>query len=250
MMQLTVLGAGTALPVPGRSPAGYLLRIGDERLLFDLGPGTLARLAAADVSYRDLTRVFISHLHSDHVLDLVTLLQASNATPGWTREKPLELIGCHGLKAFVARLTELFDGTAPEGFSIAVTELGEDRRDFDGWKLETTLTGHTTNSIAFRVEADGTSVVYSGDAIEAPALTKLARDASIFVCECSFPKGWKTCDHVTADGAGRMAQAAGARRLILSHLYPPAIRADVVGQAREAYEGEIILAVDGTACAC
>jgi ribonuclease Z len=129
-MDLTVLGAGTALPVPGRSPAGYLLRVGGEPLLFDLGPGTLARLAAAGVSYREIRRVFVSHLHSDHVLDLVTLLQASNATPRWTRREPLELFGCRGLEAFVARMMETFDGAAPEGFEVRVTELDAgDRAD-------------------------------------------------------------------------------------------------------------------------
>ena len=245
-MQLTVLGAGTALPVPGRSPAGYLLRVAEEALLFDLGPGTLARLAGAGVSYRDLRRVFVSHLHSDHVLDLITLLQASNATPGWTREQPLELFGCHGLKAFVDRVLELFDGTVPEGFAVSVKELGAERLAFDGWSLETTLTGHTPGSLAFRIESDGKSFVYSGDAVESHALTHLARDASVFVCECSFPRGWKTRDHVTADGAGRMAQAAGARCLVLSHLYPPALEVDVAAQARAIHEGEIVVAVDGT----
>ena len=248
-MKLTVLGAGTALPVPGHSPAGYLLEIGDERLLFDLGPGTLARLAAAGVSYKNLTRVFVSHLHSDHVLDLVTLLQASNATPGWTRERPLELIGCQGLSAFVDRIIALFDGTAPEGFPIRVTEFGAGRQTFDGWTLETALTEHTPNSIAFRIEADGKSIVYSGDAVECPALIHLARNAGVFVCECSFPRGWKTSDHVTADGAGRMARDAGAHRLILSHLYPPALAANVGAQARELYDGQIVVAVDGTAVA-
>jgi ribonuclease BN (tRNA processing enzyme) len=246
-VHLTVLGAGTALPVPGRSPAGYLLRVGDEPLLFDLGPGTLARLAAAGVSYRELRRVFVSHLHSDHVLDLVTLLQASNATPGWTRREPLEIIGCRGLKGFVARMMDTFDGAAPEGFAVQVTELGAERREFAGWTLETTLTAHTPGSLAFRVEAEGQAVVYSGDAIETPELTRLARDASVFICECSFPRGWPTRDHVTADGAGRMAQGAGACRLVLSHLYPPAQEADVAGQARVEYEGEILVAVDGSA---
>jgi ribonuclease Z len=245
-MQLTVLGAGTALPVPGRSPAGYLLRVADEALVFDLGPGTLARLAAAGVDYRTLRRVFVSHLHSDHVLDLVTLLQASNATPGWTREQPLELFGCHGLADFVDRITALFDGAAPEGFPVVVRELGAERLAFDGWSLETTLTGHTPGSLAFRVESDGRSFVYSGDAVESHALAHLARDASVFVCECSFPRGWATRDHVTADGAGRMAHAAGAHCLVLSHLYPPAMAVDVAAQARAAHEGEVVVAVDGT----
>ena len=142
-MELTILGAGTAVPSPGRSPAGYLLRLGGIPLLFDLGPGTLARLAAAGVSHRQLRRVFISHLHSDHVLDLVTLLQASNATPGWKREDPLELYGCHGLATLVSQVMTAFDGTTPEGFSLRVTELDEERRDFGGWTVETALTAHT-----------------------------------------------------------------------------------------------------------
>ena len=246
-MELTVLGAGTALPVPGRSPAGYLVRVEGEPLLFDLGPGTLARLAAAGVSYRALERVFVSHLHSDHVLDLVTLLQASNATPGWSRERPLELFGCRGLEALVARVLETFDGTAPEGFPLRVVELGAGRRDFGGWTLETALTAHTETSLAFRVEAGGRALVYSGDAVESAELIRLARGASTFVCECSFPRGWPTADHVTADGAGRMARAAGAERLVLSHLYPPAHEADVAGQARAEYSGEVVVAVDGTA---
>ncbi len=245
-MELTVLGAGTAVPSPGRSPAGYLIRAGGSPLLFDLGPGTLARLATAGVSHRELGRVFISHLHSDHVLDLVTLLQASNATPGWKREAPLELYGCHGLARLVRQVMVAFDGTAPEGFPLRVVELGAERHDLGGFALETALTAHTETSLAFRVEADGQAIVYSGDAIETPALVQLAHGADVFVCECSFPRGWRTPDHVTADGAGRMARAAGAQRLVLSHLYPPAQEADVAAQARVEYAGDVLVAVDGT----
>jgi ribonuclease Z len=245
-VELTILGAGTAVPSPGRSPAGYLVRVGPSPLLFDLGPGTLARLAMAGVSHRDLRRVFISHLHSDHVLDLVTLLQASNATPGWAREDPLELYGCRGLARLVGQVMAAFDGTTPMGFPLRVTELGPDRREFDGFTVETALTAHTETSLAFRVEADGQALVYSGDAIESPELARLARAADVFVCECSFPRGWRTADHVTADGAGRLARSAGARKLVLSHLYPPAQEADVAGQARAEYGGEVLVAVDGT----
>jgi ribonuclease BN (tRNA processing enzyme) len=248
-VRLTVLGAGTAVPTPGRSAAGYLLDVGDAPLLFDAGPGTLARLAAAGVSHKDVRRVFVSHLHSDHVLDLVTLLQASNATPGWTRREPLELVGCPGLADLVRVVTETFDGAAPEGWPLTVTELGEERRDFGGVTVETAFTAHTPSSLAFRVEVDGRIVVYSGDAVESEGLARLARGADVFVCECSFPRGWRTPDHVTADGAGRLAQAAAARRLVLSHLYPPAQEADVAGQARAEYEGEVIVAVDGTVVA-
>jgi ribonuclease BN (tRNA processing enzyme) len=245
-VHLTVLGAGTAVPTHGRSPAGYLLRVGGETLLFDAGPGTLARAAAAGISHRELRRVFISHLHSDHVLDVVTLLQASNGTPGWSRTDPLELFGCRGLGALVERVIATFDGTEPEGFPLRITELREERHDLGGFVVQTALTGHTPDSVAFRVECDGHTFVYSGDAVESDALVRLASRANTFVCECSFPRGWRTADHVTADGAGRMAQTAEVAHLVMSHLYPPAQNADVAGQARAEYGGEVTVALDGT----
>src|SRR5512143_1075017 len=102
-MRLTILGAGTAIPLPGFSPAGHLVLIGDQPLLFDIGPGTLARLAAAGIDYRDLDHLFLTHHHSDHTLDLVTLLQDYDSTPGWVRRKPFHLIGCRGTQAFYER---------------------------------------------------------------------------------------------------------------------------------------------------
>ncbi|MDA4629685.1 hypothetical protein NZA98_00900, partial [Escherichia coli] len=59
--------------------------------------------------------------------------------------------------------------------------------DFPGFVIETALTGHTDNSLAFRLEANGRVFVYSGDAIESAALAGLARKADLFACECSFP---------------------------------------------------------------
>ncbi|MCI0475547.1 MAG: MBL fold metallo-hydrolase, partial [Anaerolineales bacterium] len=104
MLHLTILGAGTGVPMPRRSPAGVLVQIGATPLLFDLGPGTLPRLDAAGVSYRDLEYVFLTHLHPDHTLDLAMLLQALNSTPGYTRERALHLIGCPGTQSLYENL--------------------------------------------------------------------------------------------------------------------------------------------------
>jgi ribonuclease BN (tRNA processing enzyme) len=240
-MQLTVLGAGTAIPMIERSPSGYLLRAGDQSAVLDMGPGTLGRLLKAGLSHKDITSVFISHLHSDHVLDVVTLLQACEPQ----RKQPLSFVGCRGLKDFIDQLIVLFD-VAPTGFELKISELGAERRQLQGWIVETALTGHTENSLAFRFEAEGAKLTYSGDAVESAELAQLARDADLFVCECSYPRGFKTTDHVTADGAGRMAAKANARRLLLTHLYPAATRVDVSAQAGEFYEKEIIVATDGT----
>jgi ribonuclease BN (tRNA processing enzyme) len=244
-MHLTILGAGTCLPVAQHSAAGYLVRVGETPLMLDAGPGTIARLAAAGVSYRDLEYVFITHLHSDHTLDLVTLLQALVATPGWKREKTLTITGCLGFTSFLESLMKLYEGIAPRGYDLVINEMQEERREFPGWRIETALTGHTENSIAYRIEAEGKVLVYSGDAIESNNLVRLARDADLFVCECSLPNDWATADHLTAGAVGRVAQRARVKQLVVTHLYPPALAADVVAQARAEFDGGVIQARDG-----
>ncbi len=245
MMQVTILGAGTCLPRARHSAAGYVVRVDGTPLLFDAGPGTVARLAADGVSYRELEYVFITHLHSDHTLDLATLLQALVATPGWKREKTLHMTGCRGFVSFLNKLMQLYDGIAPRGYELLASEMVEERREYPKWSIQTALTAHTPDSIAYRIEAEGRSVVYSGDAAESGHLAELARNADLLICECSLPNGWLKPDHLTAGQVGRIAQAARVHKLVLTHLYPPALEADIVAQAREEYGGEIIPAVDG-----
>lgn len=246
-MRLTVLGAGTAVPAPQHSASGYLVRLDDGTpLLLDAGPGTVARLAAAGVSYRDLEYVFITHLHSDHTLDLVTLLQALNATPGWQREQALYVIGCRGFETFLDELMRIYLGIAPRSYDLVVSEMVEERREFPGWSVESALTGHTPDSIGYRIEANGRVLVYSGDAAESGNLRHLARDADVLVCECALPTGWMKKDHLTAEQAGRIAEGAGVKKLVLTHLYPPALEVDVAAQARAEFGGEVLQAVDGT----
>ena len=79
-MQVTILGAGTSIPAPRHSPAGIYVKVGGEHLLFDAGPGTLQRLHTAGVIFRELDRIFLTHYHIDHCLDLVSILFASRAS--------------------------------------------------------------------------------------------------------------------------------------------------------------------------
>lgn len=246
MLHLTILGAGTGVPMPRRSPAGVLVQIGATPLLFDLGPGTIPRLDAAGVSYRDLEYVFLTHLHPDHTLDLVMLLQALNYTPGFTRERPLHLIGCPGTQSLYDDLVRVYPSVAPRDFELTIREIGAERIAFGAWTIESALSGHTATSIAYRIEAEGKVIVYTGDAKENRALIEIAREADAFVCECAFPRGYPTRDHLTADVVGRIARAAKVKRVILNHLYPPALDVDIVAQVRAEYAGEIIVAEDGT----
>jgi ribonuclease BN (tRNA processing enzyme) len=219
--------------------------IGGMPVLLDAGPGTLVRLADNGVSYRDLDLVLVSHLHPDHVLDLLTLLQASNATPGWRRVKPLTIFGCQGFESFLEKLFSIFDGVTPESFPLQVHELSSDHVDFGDWSLQTALTHHTGESLAFRLVESNHVLVYTGDVARLEDLIQLAQGADLLLIECSLPQGWQTPDHLVPAQVGELAQDAGVRRVVLTHRYPPALQVDVISQVKSFYSGPVIAAYDG-----
>ena len=155
-------------------------------------------------------------------------------------------MGCPGTQSLYEGLLRVYPTVKPRSFEFDIREVDAARLMFNGWIIETAQSGHTATSIAYRIEARGKAIMYTGDAKENPALVQIARDADVFVCECAFPRGYPTDDHMTADAVGRAAHAARAKRVVLNHLYPPALEVDIAAQVRAEYAGEIIIAVDGT----
>jgi ribonuclease Z len=244
-MKLTVLGAGTCIPMAGYSPSGHLVEFDDKVVLMDIGPGTLSRMANQGVNYQDLDYILLTHLHPDHTLDLLTFFQASNSAPGWKRTEPLTIVSGYGSENFLHQLFCIFEGTEPESFDLAIYELGRDNLSFEGWSLSTELTGHTENSLAFRISEGDKSIVYSGDAAQTEGLLRLAQDGDVLLCECSLPSEMATPDHLTPEQVGQLARDARVSRVVLTHLYPQTLKVDVVAQIQACYPGPVDLAHDG-----
>lgn len=102
-MRVPLLGTGNPVPSLKRASAGYLLRVGNDVLLFDHGPGARWRLLQAGVRAVDVTHVFFSHLHYDHCADLVRLfLNRWDQSAGTVA--PLRMYGPPGLQQLVDRL--------------------------------------------------------------------------------------------------------------------------------------------------
>jgi ribonuclease BN (tRNA processing enzyme) len=244
-MEITLLGTGTAIPARQHSPAGLVVSVDDRHLLLDIGPGTLSRLEAAGISWQQLDHLLLTHLHPDHVLDLATLLLVFNYAPGAARTTPFTIIGCHGVEDFLTRLYALFPELKPIGYEIYLQPVLRDELSLENIKIRTAPSGHTPESVAFRLEADGRTLVYSGDASPDGELASLAARADLLVSECSFPAGWETTDHLNADTLGVLAQKAGVRKLLVTHCYPPAREVNLVAQIKAHYSGQVHLAVDG-----
>ena len=140
---------------------------------------------------------------------------------------------------------ELYPELAPLTYQLELHQAFRDEFSIGKIRIKTAPTGHTTNSIAYRLEDGEHTLVYSGDATAHGELVQLADKVDLLICECSFPSGWETEDHLNADTAGVLAQQAGVKSLVLIHTYPPAQAVDLVAQVRKHYNKEVQLAVDG-----
>ena len=87
-ISLTLLGTGTPAPLMHRAGSSYLVRFGNQALLFDCGPGSVRRLLRKGVSPTEITGLFLTHLHYDHCVDYGYLVlnrwdQGSGRFPSW-----------------------------------------------------------------------------------------------------------------------------------------------------------------------
>jgi ribonuclease BN (tRNA processing enzyme) len=242
---VTILGSGTAIPIRGRAPAAVLWQGSEKTILLDIGPGTLLRLEEQGVNYQTLSDIFLTHLHSDHTLDLVTLLQANDCIPSPGRQVPLSLTGCKGTQSFFAQLMDVFPGIAPAKYPFRIIEkTAESWRDGQ-LQVRTALTGHTPFSLAYRVESPDGIFVYTGDAVLTDSLINLCQNADLLICDCSYPAGVQSPDHMNAIAVGQLAASANVKCLIPTHFYPQALDSNITAEIKRHYSGPILPATDG-----
>jgi ribonuclease BN (tRNA processing enzyme) len=244
-MEISLLGTGTAIPNPQHSPSGMMVEAGGQRVLLDIGPGTLGRLQRAGFECGQIDHLLLSHLHPDHTLDLATLMLVFNYAPNAERTQAFTITGCRGLQDFFTRMTALYPEIAPASFELRLREVHEDEFSIGKLRIKCAPSGHTPESVSYRLEDGQHSMVYSGDASPLGDLARLAAGADMLISECSFPSGWETEDHLNADSLGKIAQQAGVKALVVVHVYPPALAIDLIGQIRKHYQGPAQLGIDG-----
>lgn len=246
-MQLVILGAGTAIPAHSHSPAGIFVRIGREQVLLDAGAGTLQRLHAARIPWQRLDRIFLTHYHLDHCLDVASILFALRI-PGITRRKPLTIYGPPGLKQWHRRLNIAFSGwVAPRGFRLILNEVRESTIRLPGYTVDVRRMRHyQTGAVGYRLTEQGRSLAYSGDTDVCEGVVELGRTAHALILECSVTDERKVEGHLTPSACGRIAAASGCRHLILTHFYPVFQGYDIRRRVRRAYQGRLTLARDFT----
>lgn len=225
------------------------METGDARILFDLGPGTMHRLLEKGTEIFEITHIFLSHFHPDHSGELVPFLFATKYPDISRRKTPLTLAGGRGILAFLDGLLRVYGNwiDLPAAlFQVIEFDTAEpDGREFESFRVDTVPTTHNPESIAFRVTgAGGRSAVYSGDTDFSEDLVRLAHRTDLLICEAAMPDAMKLERHLTPSLAGEIARRASAKRLMLTHFYPPCDAVDIRGQCRETFSGPLLLAED------
>ncbi len=245
---ITILGSGTCVPSPDRHACSALIRAGNTTIMLDIGPGIMGQLVKKGVHITDIDYILLSHFHVDHCADLAPFIFATKYA-GFSREKPLTLMGGTGIRTLYAKLDDAYGGNLemPEGM-LNIIEL--DRQGCmavgtEDIQLSWATAHHKPESRAYRfADLTGFSCVYSGDTDYCPALIDLAKEADILICESAMPDELKVPGHCTPSLAGEMATRAGVEKLVLTHLYPECDNVDIVTQCRSVFDGEIIIAQD------
>src|SRR5512136_884519 len=248
-MQITFLGTGTGLPNRGRAPSGLLVRIGQYRLLFDSGSGTVGRLMAAGVEPAELDFLYYTHLHTDHTADLVPLLQVMDLA---RRERDLHLTAPSDFWPFLDGQLALQPWTRPTRYEIvrhpaetSPYSPASSPETGPGWTVSAARTHHSLYSLGYRLESEGKVMAYSGDATDCAELVELGRGADVLILECSYPDQLAHGDHLCPAQAGQIATRAGALHLVLTHLYPVCDASEIEVQARRVFGGRLTVAHDG-----
>jgi ribonuclease BN (tRNA processing enzyme) len=246
-----------------------LVRDGQVAILLDCGPGIAAKLLA-EMDACDLDAVIISHMHPDHILDLVALGYALMTE--WIakrRHKRVILWVPQGGEELLRQLSGLFghrhwrldDSDFGAGYAEIrnAARRGDDWfftvfnvREYqpgDGWsfgatKVTTFAVDHFILCAAMRLEMQGRVLVYSGDTRWVPDLPSFATGADILVAEGHFsgsqPPGGA---HLSPAEAGRLANLAGARHLVLTHIASPGDADAALTSAAAEFSGPITLAI-------
>ncbi len=258
-MRLTVLGKSPSYTDAGGACSGYLVEEGDAAVLLDCGNGVFAKLRQF-LDYVAVDAVVISHMHADHILDLVPYAYALVYAP---RQQPVPVDRWPGT-ADPARPVLHAPRGAREQFRRLVGTWGPEdlvERAFDlrEYGTEDVLAvgplrvrfhpvPHFTATHAVEVaSAAGGRLTYGADHRPTDELVAFARDTDLLLIEATLPRPERDGDrgHLTPAEAGAHGRAARARRVVLTHISDELDALWAREEASRAYGGEVDLAAEG-----
>jgi len=269
-MRLTLLGTGCPAVHAERYGPAQVVHHDDTALLVDCGSGVTQRMAQAGISGRDLDAVLLTHMHSDHVMDLFQLVISS-----WHqgRDRPQRVIGPPGTYAYVDGLVSLWHAEMEQriaherrpsalALQTEVTEIGPGEEvAFGTLRVRAVEVDHkpVRHAYGFVFETGAAKLAVSGDTRPCDALIEAARDADLLLHEVFVHRemrvvaGVRTAEtiervasyHTLSSDVGKVAAKAGAKWLALTHFVPPGCDTDALRREVEVdFAGPVTIGAD------
>lgn len=247
-MRLTVLGRSPAAPNAGEACAGYLVEGGGSRVLFDVGPGVVAQLLRRHHP-DELDAVVVSHMHADHMLDLVTLRYVYP----WRTQPKDERLRIVMPPGSGDQLLDLARGVGnPRHFEDTFRIVEHDGRSpmrFGGLEVTPHETVHFIPCWGFRVTADGRRLGYTADTGPDDVVAAIGEEVDLLLSEATLRSLEEDAQpperrgHLLPAEAGAYARTARSRRLLLTHLPVEGDTTWATSAAAEAFGGGVEVAV-------
>lgn len=261
-IKVTLLGTAPGPPVRvGRAGISTLVEVAGERFLFDAGYGFLARLVESGLPMDAVSKLFLTHLHSDHLVDLPAFMLLPWAAPS-ARDVPLEVWGPAGTRDMVRHLEQAFsydihvrrdidERASAKGIEV----IGRDVRegvvyDKGGVKITAFLVDHgpVTPAFGYRVDHAGRSVAISGDTRPSDNLVQASKGVDLLIHEAVDEVSLKklapsqklfdaiVAHHTTPEQAADIFRRVSPRLAVFSHAEGGAA---VVERTRRTYSGRV-----------
>ncbi|OAS15753.1 MBL fold metallo-hydrolase [Paenibacillus oryzisoli] len=239
-MKIKVIGRWGAYPKRGEATAGFLLEVGTHKILLDCGSGVLSVLQNY-IELHELTAVFVSHNHFDHMADLGSLQYACLIDMDLKqRDIPLQMLVAKESKA---------DWTIPTLKGTIEQLINQDTiiSFEDGLTLTFFQTDHDAYCLGVKVSYGGKKLVYTADTRYDETLIPHLQDADLLMTEASFYANFDAAryGHMNSSEAGLLASKAGVKKLLLTHLPHFGDIQLLREEASRNFSGEVVLAEYG-----
>ena len=268
MNKLTLLGTGCPSPSHLRYGPSSLVSYAGTNYLIDAGSGVTQRLSEVGIKPGEIDYFFITHLHSDHIVDLYQLFIS-----GWHtgRETKFKVFGPKGLKRHFDKIFEAYKEELDlrkewekrpnvEGLAYEITEINDELKiELDNATIESVKVDHHPVDPAFGYKfiLGPKNIIFSGDTRYCEVLEKSSKDADILVHEVfvglDYDPVRMSSDtvenisdyHTTPEEIGVLASNASVKKLVLNHFVPPVFDEDVlVERIAKHFDGEIVVGKD------
>lgn len=266
-IRVTLLGTASGPRVQvGLAGTSTLVEAGGERLLFDAGRGFMQNLVKAGLPMTAATKLFLTHLHSDHVLDIPDLLLTPwSAAP--ERKVPLEVWGPDGTRKMMSHLVKAFafdihvrrdvdESFSPEGIKVVAQDIRPGKvYERNGVRVTAFAVTHglVDHSYGYRIDYGGHSVAISGDTSPSDSLVAACKGVDVLIHEAIdldllrklVPNQQRrdaiVARHTTPEQAAAIFKKVSPQLAVFSH--SPGTPA-IVEQTKRSYSGRVEMGTD------